>query len=66
MLLKILMFRVSIPTFNCQAQFQFSPMPVKLRLALSLIIAIHPTPPTPPGKVDIQLEINNVWPVDNW
>ena len=57
MLLKILMFRVSIPTFNCQAQFQFSPMPVKLRLALNLIIT-HPR-----GKVEMQLEIDNIRPV---
>ena len=46
----------------CQAQFQFSPVPVELRLALSLII----THPTPPGKVEMQLEIDHVWPVGNW
>ena len=47
---------------NCQAQFQSSPSPVQLelRLALSLIITTHP-----PRKVEMQLEIGHIWPVDS-
>ena len=40
-----------------------SQMPVELRLALNLN---NTTPTHPPGKVEIQLEIDYIWSVDRW
>ena len=41
-----------------------SQVQVELRLALNLEITNHPTHPTTPGKVEIQLEIDYIWSVD--
>ena len=66
----------------CQAQFKFSPSSVQFELRLSLKPGYyhpptnthppspthpptHPHPP-PPGKVEIQLEIDYIWSVDRW
>ena len=59
----ILTISLQIIIFNyCQAQFQSSPSPVQLelRLALSLIITT-PTLTHPPRKVEMQLEIDNIY-----
>ena len=54
--------KILIFVYNCQAQFQLaSPVQVELSLALSLIITTHP-----PGKVEMQLEIDHIWSVGSW
>ena len=51
-----------------QGQFQLaSPVPVELILALSLIITTHPHPPVASTrKVEMQIEIDDIWSVGNW
>ena len=54
------LFCLLINYYFCQTQFQFtSPVPVELRLAWSLIITT-PTATHPPGKVEMQLEIDHI------
>ena len=53
------------PKFYCQAQFKFSCRSVQFELRLSLKPGYyhpHPPPPThPPGKVEMQLEIDHIY-----
>ena len=44
----------------CQAQFKFSPSSVQFELSLALSLIIT-TPTHPPGKVEMQLEIDHIY-----